>query len=82
MFGYPADRNLSSSCFLAQTVPGKVVLLAAFGLELWFFAAYPTVMQLLLPLALITFMPIPPIRVGSGASLPCAVQGNRRCLSV
>ena len=41
----------------AQTVPGKVVLLAAFGLELWFFAAYPTVMQLLLPLALITFMP-------------------------
>ncbi len=41
----------------AQTAPGKVVLLAAFGLELRFFAPYLNVLQLVLPLALITFLP-------------------------
>ena len=41
----------------AQTWTGKVVLLAAFGLGLRFFDPYPTVLRLVLPLALITFLP-------------------------
>jgi len=41
----------------AQTVVGKLVLLAAFGLGLRFFYSFAGVVQLLLPLALITFMP-------------------------
>ncbi len=41
----------------AQTVTGKLVLLAAFGLGLRFFDSLAGVLQLLLPLALITFMP-------------------------
>lgn len=41
----------------AQTWTGKVILLAAFGLGLRFFDPYPAVLRLVLPLALITFLP-------------------------
>ena len=41
----------------AQTVTGKLVLLASFGLGLRFFESYVVVLQLVLPLGLITFLP-------------------------
>ena len=57
----------------AQTAPGKVVLLAAFGLELRFFAPYldcPTACTASRTDNLLAR--VPPIRAGAGASLPCA----------